>query len=171
MWLIFLRKQLFSLETKLAIVNPSQRHATRLSCTAEGGISLASCPQSHPDFPVTQDSVPEHTTGILPPKPPIQNIVKPNFKLTVKPQDLITALFFFFPDVLKLGGFACISTLNEACEWKQKNTCAWIHFLQVHIIQLIAPSPEVLQTAFTHSGNSKGKTISFMKCPINCTDT
>lgn len=99
MWLIFLRKEFFPLETKLAIVIPSQGQATGLSRTAEGGISLASRPRSYPDW-LTQVS-PEHATGILSPKPQFSEIVKTNFNLIVKPKSLITTYFFFF-NVLKL---------------------------------------------------------------------
>lgn len=112
---------------------------------------------------------PEHATGILSPKPQFSKTVKTNFNLMVKPKSLITTHFFF--KFFKIAFSACIWTLNEACEWKQKNTCAWRYFLQVHVIQLIAPSPEVPQTAFAYSGNGKGRTISFLKHPMNCADT
>ena len=166
MWWIFLRKAFFPLETKLAIVIPSQRHATGLSCTAEGGIALACRPRSYPDFPVTHASLSRARNS---PKPQFSKIAKTNFNITVKPKGLITTHFFL--KCFKIASSACIWTLNEACKRKQNNTCAWRYFLQVHVIQLIAPSPEVPQRAFTYGGNGKGRTISFLKHPMNCADT
>jgi len=41
----------------------------------------------------------------------------------------------------------------------------------VQAVQLTAPSPAEPQTALTYGGNGKGRTISFMKHPMNCADT
>lgn len=110
-------------------------------------------------------------TGISSPKPQFSKRVKSNFNLKVKPKGLITTHFFFLNAFFLIAFSAYIWTINEASEQNQKNTCAWRYFLQGHILQLIAPSPEAPQTAFTHGGNGKGRTISSLRHPMNPADT